>query len=170
MSGLDFSPITLFSPGDLASIIGRSYAALVAEDPVRWAAERGSWEEFDRRVFAAPDTVGRCVFISRLGPEPVGLASFDPRPGPAYGLVGQNCVLPEYRGRGFGKDQIIEVLARLRDRGVGAARVTTSGHPFFRPALEMYRGLGFREVRRYPGGPDPRYPLIDLEKDPLVED
>jgi GNAT superfamily N-acetyltransferase len=165
MPDLSFAPISLFSPGDLASIIGRSYAALLEESPENWDAERGKWGEFDRQVFAWPDTIGACVFVSRLDRQPVGLASFDPRPAPVYGLVGQNCVLPEYRGRGFGKKQILEILARFRDRGIGAARVTTSGHPFFLPAREMYRSLGFREIRRFPGGPDPRYQLIELGRE-----
>ena len=57
-----------------------------------------------------------------------------------------------------------EVLRRFREKGIAAARVTTSGHPFFAPALAMYRSLGFGETRRFAGGPDPRYRLVELEK------
>jgi len=164
---LIFEPISLFSPGELADIIGRSYAELVEKWLDPWEHEREKWDEFDRQAFARPDTVGRCVFVSCLEQRAVGLGSYDPRPGPSYAIVGQNCVLPEYRGRGFGKRQIAEIFRRFGAKNVRAARVTTSEHPFFLPALSMYRDLGFREIRRFAGGPDPRYQLIELEKDLL---
>jgi GNAT superfamily N-acetyltransferase len=160
--GLRFEPICVLAPGDLAVIIGRSYAALIAEAPDLWGGESVKWEDFDRRAFACPAAEGRCVFVSRLGQEPVGLASYDPRPAPAYGEIGQNCVLPRFRGRGFGSLQVAEVLRRFKAMGIKEARVTTSGHPFFEPARRMYGGLGFREARRFSGGPDPRYPLLEF--------
>jgi GNAT superfamily N-acetyltransferase len=162
---LRFEPISPFSPGALADIIGRSYAELVGKWPEPWEQEREKWADFDRQAFALPDTVGRCVFVSCLEDRPVGLASYDPRPGPRYGIVGQNCVLPEFRGRGFGKRQILEILRRFRETRMRAARVTTSEHPFFNPARRMYRSLGFKEIRHYPGGPDLCFKLIELEID-----
>lgn len=161
---LTFEPVSRFSPGDLADIIGRSYAGLLEKWPDPWEREHENWEDFDRQAFAHPDTVGRCVFVSRLEQRPVGLGSYDPRPGPSYAVIGQNCVLPEYRGRGFGRRQILEIFRRFGAENVRAARVTTSEHPFFLPALRMYGDLGFQEIRRLTGGPDPRYRLIELER------
>jgi GNAT superfamily N-acetyltransferase len=152
---LAFEPIRMLAPGGLAGIVLRSYAALVAGAPDLWAGERAKWEDFDRQAFAN-------VFVTRLGREAVGLASFDPRLAPASGEIGQNCVLPEYRGRGFGRRQIAEVLRRFKAVGIRNAYVTTSAHPFFVPARKMYEGLGFRETRRFAGGPDPRYALVEL--------
>jgi GNAT superfamily N-acetyltransferase len=160
-----FEPVSLFPPGTVAGIVGRSYAELLERWPDAWKDEPREWAEFDREVYAYPDTIGQCVFVGRLGGEIVGLASYDPRPGPAYGIVGQNCVLPEFRGRGFGKLQVLEVLRRIGERRMRAARVTTSEHPFFVPALRMYRSLGFKDIRRRYGGPDRRYRLIELELD-----
>ena len=157
----------MFPAGTLAMNIGRSYAELLEKWPRAWEKESEKWEEFDRQAFAHPDTIGRCVFVSRLGHQSVGLASYDPRPRPHYGVVGQNCVVPEFRGRGFGKRQILEILKRFIEARIGAASVTTSAHPFFIPALTMYRDLGFRETTRFPGGPDPQHLLIELEKTPL---
>lgn len=162
---LAFDPISRFPPGTLADIIGRSYADLVDKWPDSWKGEERKWADFDREAYAFPETVGRCVFVSRLGDRIVGLASYDPRPGPAYGIVGQNCVLPEFRGKGFGKLQVLEILRRIRDGQMKAARVTTSEHPFFAPALRMYRSLGFRDIRRRYGGPDRQYRLVELELD-----
>jgi GNAT superfamily N-acetyltransferase len=164
---LTFTPISLYHPGALADLIKESYAVLVKDSPEYWEAEKENWEDFDRQAFAHPDSVGKCVFVSVLDDRPVGLASYDPRQEPRYGIVGQNCILPEFRGRGFGKLQILEVLRRLKDRGIATAQVTTSEHPFFAPARKMYESLGFQEVRRFPGGPDPGYSVIELEM-PLI--
>ena len=161
---LTFEPVSLFSAGELADIIDRSYAELLEKWPGPWEHEREKWRDFDRQAFAHPDTVGKCVFVSCLERTPVGLASYDPRPGPSHAVIGQNCVLPEYRGRGFGKRQILEILGRFTAGKIRLARVTTSEHPFFIPAGTLYRDLGFQEIRRRPGGPDPRYRLIELEK------
>lgn len=160
---LSFEPISLFPPGTLADIIGRSYAELLEKWPDGWNDEPRKWGDLDRDAYAFQDTVGQCFFVSRLGGEIVGMASYDPRPGPAYGIVGQNCVLPAFRGRGFGKLQVLEVLRRIKERGMRAARVTTGEHPFFIPALGMYRSLGFKETRRFAYGADPRFRLIELE-------
>jgi GNAT superfamily N-acetyltransferase len=158
-----FDPISVLAPGALAEIIGRSYASLLERWPERWGGERRKWEDLDRQAFARPQTVGRCVFVTRVGSETLGLGSYDPRPGPLYGIVGQNCVLPKFRGRGIGTRQVREILRRLGAEGIRSARVTTSEHPFFDSARRMYERAGFVETRRFPGGPDPLFRLIELE-------
>jgi ribosomal protein S18 acetylase RimI-like enzyme len=160
---LVFAPIAFCRPGLLSDLLRRSYAGLVESCPEHWAQEAGKWDDLDREAFAQPKSIGKCVFVSALDDHLVGLASYDPRHEPEYGIVGQNCILPEYRGRGFGKLQIVETLRRFGERTTQAARVTTSEHPFFAPALGMYQSLGFREIRRFAGGPDPRYELVELE-------
>jgi GNAT superfamily N-acetyltransferase len=160
---LTWTPISLYRPGTLSDLVHKSYAILVQEYPEHWESESEKWEDFDRQAFGHPGTIGKCVFVSYLGDKPVGLAAYDPRHELQYGLIGQNCILPEYRGRGFGKQQILEILRRFRERKTGAARVTTSAHPFFIPAKNMYQSLGFKETRRFIGGPDPRYEVIELD-------
>lgn len=160
---LAFTPISLYQPGTLSDLIHKSYAGLVQECPEHWKQESEKWDDFDRQSFAHTDTIGKCVFVSCLDDRPIGLASYDQRHEPRYGLIGQNCVLPEYRGRGFGKQQILEILRRFRESKTRAARVVTSEHPFFVPATKMYQSLGFKETRRFIGGPDPRYKVIELE-------
>jgi GNAT superfamily N-acetyltransferase len=159
---LTFAPVSFYHLGTLSDLIKESYAALVKESPEYWEPEKKNWEDFDRQAFAHPDSAGKCVFVSVLDDRPVGLASYDPRHEPRYCVVGQNCILPKFQGRGFGMQQISEILRRFRERQTRTARVTTSGHPFFLPAVRMYQRLGFRETRRFAGGPDPRYPLIEL--------
>lgn len=163
MSILTFKPISLYKPGSLSNIIYRSYVRLIKEYPKYWKQEKTKWDDFDKNAFDNPK-IGKCVFVTCLDENPIGVASYDPRPWPEFGEIGQNCILPEYQGRGYGKQQITEILRIFKENGVKKAIVTTSEHPFFVSAQKMYQGLGFKEVKRLPGGPDPNYGLIEFEK------
>jgi len=94
------SPLEV-GPGIITRLLGESYAGLVEAEPETWEAEKMNWEESDRNVFKNPDTVGACTFLTWCGPAIAGLFSFDPRSRPAYGVIGHNCILPEYRKQGF---------------------------------------------------------------------
>ena len=150
-------------PGIVARLLNQSYAELVEAEPEVWGPERARWEQTDRDVFGHPDSVGACTFLSWTGADPVGLYSFDPRPLPEYGVIGHNCILPDFRGRGFGGQQIREALRQLTTRGAVLAKVTTHEHPFFIPAQRMYEACGFQEVSRTPWERDPGQSLIHYE-------
>ena len=142
-------------------MLTQSYRELLDSDPEHWQPQAVSWAEFDKAVFAEPDTVGACVFVTCLGDEPIGFGSFEPKDA-VSGWVGHNCILPAHGGRGFGKLQLAEIVRRMHGRGISEISVTTCGHPFFEPALRMYRSSGFVEIGRRHGGPDPNHLLIDL--------
>lgn len=164
-STLLFSPLADFAPGTLRQLLSESYASLVESDPEHWLAEQKSWREYDAEASGNPQTVGACVFITTDAGEPVGFASWDPRQAPETGIIGHNCVVPDRQGQGIGTSQVREVLRRLRVSGIRSAVVTTGEHPFFLPARRMYLRCGFRETRRYAGGPDPRWRLVDYALD-----
>jgi len=149
--------------GLIASMLKRSYAELVELDQQHWGPEVPKWEEFDREVFQHPETVGACVFLSWSGHQVVGFASYDPRQRPESGLVGHNCILPEFRGNGFGKQQVQEIVRRFRAMGIRLARVSTCESPFFIPARRMYTACGFRETGRRPWEGDPSRNVIEYE-------
>lgn len=153
-------------PGRIADLLKRSYAELVSSDSKHWGREEAKWEEFDNEVFCRyPETIGACVFLTWWDDQLVGFGSYDPRQKPAAGIVGHNCILPEFRGRGLGKSQIHEILRRFQIIGITTARVTTNDHPFFLPAQRMYRACGFREVGRIPWDCDPSLQLIEYERE-----
>ncbi len=160
---LTFTPISGYRPGDLFEIICRSYEQLIRNESQYWKQEEKEWANFDHKAFSHPE-IARCIFVTCLDNTPIGLASYDPRHFPEYGVIGQNCVLPEFGGRGFGSRQIQEVLRIFQEHQAKIAKVTTSEHPFFEPARKMYRSLGFIEMKRIVGGPDPNYKTIELAK------
>ena len=150
-------------PGIIASLLKQSYAELVETEPDNWRPEIEEWEQADRGVFENPKSVGACTFLSWAETDLVGFFCFDPRPKPLYGIIGHNCILPRFRGRGFGKQQINETFQRFRDIGIKSARVSTNDHPFFIPAQRMYTSCGFREVKRVAWERDPEHSIIHYE-------
>lgn len=161
---LRYAPPTPAQPGIIAELLKRSYAQLVQTDPERWLPEQKEWEAFDAFVFDNLATVGQCVFLSWWEEDLVGFGSFDPRQAPDLGIIGHNCILPGFRGRGFGKRQVQEILCRFRRRGIRTAEVSTLSHPFFAPARRMYLSCGFEEVRRVPWERDAASALIGFSK------
>lgn len=160
---VSFTPISQYKPGDLSKIIRESYSQLVENDPRYWKHEEVNWDYFDKQAFAVSE-IGMCLFVTCLDEQPVGLAAWDPRNFPEYGTIGQNCILPEFRGKGLGTIQIQEVLRIFRENNARKAKVTTSEHPFFETAQKMYKSLGFNEVKRYVGGPDPNFLIVEFER------
>ena len=152
-------------PGIIARLLNESYAKLVKAEPEIWQHEEAHWKEADRSVFENPNTIGACTFMSWYGKNIVGFFSFDPRPSPAYGIIGHNCILPDYRNQGFGKQQMGEALRKLRQRMIRQAQVSTSDHPFFLPAQRMYVACGFIEVKRVPWDRDLRRNMIHYEQE-----
>ncbi len=151
--------------GTIASLLQQSYADLVKSAPSLWEPEQMNWEQYDHDVFGQPQTVGACIFLTLLDGHIVGFGSWDPRQRPRFGIVGHNCVLPEFRRRGLGKRQIHEILRRFREMAIETAIVSTHDHPFFVPAQRMYEACGFREVRRIPWHRDPGLSIIEYEKE-----
>ena len=162
---LRFTPLRQYPRGIIASLLRRSYAPLLAADPDVWGRESEGWEEFDREAFENLNTVGKCVFVSCLDEEVVGFGSFDPRKAPEVGVVGHNCILPEFQGRGYGTLQLIEILRRLKERGIDKAVVSTGLHPFFLPARRTYLACGFSETKRITQELDGRYGIVEYELD-----
>jgi GNAT superfamily N-acetyltransferase len=163
MMDIRFTPPRGTKAGVLASMLKCVYARLVESDPETWGQEQAGWEEFDRQVFQHPETIGSCTFLTWSGDQLVGFGSYDPRPKPHFGIIGHNCVLPEFQGRGFGSAQVREILRRFRSMGIRLARVSTGEDPFFAPAQRMYLSCGFREIRRVPWQRDPQQRIIEYE-------
>ncbi|MBN1274191.1 MAG: GNAT family N-acetyltransferase [Candidatus Aminicenantes bacterium] len=162
---LEFTPLHDQKPGLIASMIKRSYADLIESDPEQWGHEISKWEQFDREIFEHPNTVGSCVFLSWYDGRLVGFGSYDPRGKPEFGIVGHNCILPEFRGRGFGKYQIHEILRRFEAVGIRKAKTSTLDEVSFVPAQRMYVVCGFYETGRHPWDDDPSQIVIEYEKE-----
>ena len=147
MSMIEFKKYSKYQEGIIFSLLSRSYEAYFQYDPKIEAVWKQSWEEYDKSVFKNPETVGASGFISSNGGCVIGFASWDPRQYPC-GIIGHNCVLCEFRRKGYGIAQVKEVLRILKGRGFRKIVVTTGAHEFFQPAQKMYKACGFEELER----------------------
>lgn len=161
---LTFEPITSHKPGIIEQLLAESFDGMAANDAERESC-RHKWRAVDRETFENPETIGRCTFITTLNSGPIGVASFDPRGAPEVGEIGINCILPAYRGRGFGKQQMEEILRRLTALEIRKAVVTTGDHSFFEAAQQMYMACGFREIRRFQKYDQFQWQVIEYQKE-----
>ena len=157
MTGLIFNKIDKYEPGIICRLLSLSYEEILDRQLQQ------QFEQFDKDVSDNPDTVGACTFITTLGSEIIGMASYDPRQAPEQAIMGHNCVLPRYRQNGYGRQQILEIIRRLKLKGVSRILVSTSEHPFFEPAQKIYLSCGFTEVERKEEQPQDQYKTIYYE-------
>jgi GNAT superfamily N-acetyltransferase len=154
---LIFNESTKYKPGIVSELLSICYADILDEDLKK------QFRRFDGDVYKNPDTIGACTFITTLGPDIVGMASYDPRQAPKIGTIGHNCILPEYRRKGYGSKQIIEIVRRLKSIPVERITVSTSEDPFFEPARKMYISCGFGETEIKKKHPHDPYKMVYYE-------
>ena len=104
------------------------------------------------------------AFVTYLGDTPIGYGSPHLTESPRLGFVGFNCILPEFRCRGYGRMQLDEIVRRLEACGVERIEATTSLHPFFLPARRMYVAYSFKESGTHPTGDGARHQLMDYSR------
>ncbi len=161
-----FAPFKQYRPGLVFQFLTESHSSLLRELPGAVVGELlAEWEGYDAAVFEEVDTVGSAGFVSVMEKDVVGFASWDPRGMPAVGAIGHNCILPQFRGRGFGEEQVREILRRFGQGGAVMARALTDEHPFYAPAVRMYERCGLQIVERLPGTFFEGYSTLAMEMD-----
>ena len=143
---LTFRSAVEYEPGTVYAILAECYTDILD------GTLQDNLMQFDHEVFAAPDTVGACAFISSVDRQSVGFFSYDPRQGPQIGIVGHNGVLPPFQRKGYGTEQILEILRLFTLRHFARAQVTTSEHPFFFAGPQDVRDVQLSRVRQNPCG------------------
>jgi GNAT superfamily N-acetyltransferase len=157
-SEVTYASILDFPRGTFCSLVERCYAPIADNRLIE------QWRLSDRETYDNPETVGACGIVACVADRPIGLASYDPRQFPKA-IIGQNCVLPEYRGRGLGTQQMANLLRVLQGKGFKMASATTLSHPFFEPARRMYEACGFRETNRSLSQGNPGAQQIEYQAD-----
>jgi len=86
------------------------------------------------------------VFIAEVDGKIVGYATYSLDYGRKVGMVGNNGVLPEYRGKGIGSSLHKKVLEEMKKDGMEIAIVSTLETDI--PAQNMYKKHGFKELAK----------------------
>lgn len=145
---LIFNSISSYKEGDLFNILFGSYEKLLVQNIKNKEKYIDNWKQFDRSSFNNPQK-GKCVFITSLDNKQIGLCSYDQSQFPEYGIIGHNCILPDYRNQGYGKKQIEYLLEIFSNNQCKKVKVETGSIEFYLPAQKMYQSLGFIEVGRH---------------------
>ena len=105
-----------------------------------------NWKESDDFFFENPDIADKYGFITVLDDKPIGHISWDPRNRPEYVEIGHNCIASEYKGNGYGKRQLQEVINRiLQYKGLKKIIVGTN---YNLVAPHNYESVGFKLLQR----------------------
>ena len=123
------------------------HAAAFRDLNLQWIEEYFVVEEPDRRLLFSPREniieLGGAIFIAELDGEPLGCCALIYRGDRVYELskmaVGQS-----HRGIGIGRILLTEVIAQAR--AMGTVKLTMISNTTLRPAMHLYRDVGFREV------------------------
>lgn len=118
----------------------------------RWREERygviggRTWDEWKADDMRTIDM--RNVVVAELAGKAVGFATFHVNERTRIGTVGNNAVLPEYRGHGIGGRLDARVLELIEEAGMEFAQVSTGLEDCYEPARRMYERQGFEELNR----------------------
>ena len=134
---IEYRPIGELPSGTLYRQLADAYS-FCADCQTYWDAE---WKAYDAFFYAEKSIAERYGFVTVADGAPVGHVTWDPRKLPAYAILGHNCIVTRYQGKGFGKAQLGEAVLRIRTSGAQSIRVTTNA--FAVPAIGNYERAGF---------------------------
>ncbi len=133
----------------LVELIVRGFADVTVN---RWREERygviggRTWDEWKADDMRTIDITS--VVIAEIDGRAVGFATFHVNEKTRIGTVGNNAVLPEFRGRGIGGHLDVRVLELIAEAGMEFAQVSTGLEDCYEPARRMYERQGFKPLNR----------------------
>lgn len=84
------------------------------------------WRVDDDFFFDDLSIGNKYCFVTTLHNTPIGFLAWDPRNLPDYAIVGDNCIIPEYKGNGYGTLQLQKAVNRMASHGVNTIYVSTN--------------------------------------------
>lgn len=103
------------------------------------------WLEYDDFFYSNLDSIAdKYGFITVVNGIAIGHISWDPRNRPDYVIIGHNCILSNYKGKGYGKMQLQEAIKRIKEYKVKKIVVTTN--EITKGAQKNYESVGFVKV------------------------
>ncbi len=105
------------------------------------------WIEYDNFFYDHLRFTNDCGFVMLLDGVPMGHISWDPRNLPDYVILGHNCILTEFKGKGYGHLLLTEAIKRIKTyEGIKKIIVTTN--EIMIPAQRNYESVGFKLKNR----------------------
>jgi len=135
-----FNKISNFHRGILFDLLSQAYSF-----DEKWKQTfKEKWREDDDFFFNNLQIADKYAFITTLNSEAIGFAAYDPRNMPKYAIIGDNCIIPKYKGKGYGMLQLQELIRRINENDVEKIFVSTNFDLI--PAQRMYERVGFTKL------------------------
>lgn len=100
------------------------------------------WHEYDSFFFDNLKFTDECGFVTVLDGVPIGHISWDPRNLVEYVVIGHNCIIEEYKGKGYGKIQLQEAVRRIKEYD-GIKKIIVTTNTSLISARYNYESVGF---------------------------
>lgn len=140
---IEFKKISEFPKGTLYQQLIDAYS-FNDECQKNWDS---MWQEYDEFFYSNLDLIAdKYGFITVVDGVAVGHISWDPRNSPNYVIIGHNCILSSYKGKGYGKIQLQEAIRRIKEYRVEKIIVTTNEITI--AAQKNYESVGFVKVSK----------------------
>lgn len=139
---IEFRKITEFPRGTLAALLKDGYSF----EPRFERDCHKQWQEFDDFFYNTPHIAEFSGFMTVLEGKPIGFVSWNPTNLPESAEVGHNCILTEYKGKGYGKRQMREAVRRIIAQG--AKKIVVCTNEILVPAQHTYESAGFQFVKK----------------------
>jgi len=144
---LEFHKISDFKSGTIKQLLHESYMSYHKKNPEYFIENDKSFSECNDFFYENINIGDNCCIITTYQDQVIGMCCWDPRKFPVA-EIGHNCILPKYRGNGYGKKQLSYVIERLISAGFRKVKVSTGILDFYVPAQKQYESVGFHEIKR----------------------
>ena len=133
-----------------------------------WITARWQMEEADYKALDHPKEYildkGGHIFVALYEDEPVGVCALCRTDDPAYDYeLAKYAVSPRAQGKGIG--MLLGRAAIDKARELGAKKLFLESNTQLKPALHIYRKLGFRELAEY----HPAYERGDIQMELILD-
>lgn len=108
---IEFRKISDFPKGTLYDILIDAYSF---DERNRQIWDK-NWKETDDFFYSHPEIADEYGLVTCLDGEAIGFVTWDPRHRPDYVEIGHNGIRGKYKGRGYGRLQLLEALRRIRE-------------------------------------------------------
>lgn len=159
MENIKFEKFSKFPKGIMYELLKDSYSF----EP-RYEKDWGNeWKKADDFFYNNLNIADECGFITTLNDKPIGFICWDPRNNPKYTEIGHNCIIKNYKRKGYGKKQLQEAIIRIKEKKPQKIIVTTNEGLI--PAQKNYESVGFKFVnyRKNPWNKEYVGRLMDYE-------
>lgn len=136
-----------YPKGTIEKLLIESYASFNKCYPEFEEENLNSFHECDSFFYENSHIGEMCSFVALHNDELVGMCCWDPREKP-MASIGHNCIIPKYRGKKLGIEQMSFLVNHIKELGFTKIKVSTGVMADFVPAQKMYEAVGFKEVDR----------------------